>query len=58
MSAKQIREWGEVLAADPHACAFYSWKYVASYFQRSDIKVALAELSSKSKNRSRMSCQI
>jgi hypothetical protein len=57
MSAKQVREWGAVLAADTHACAFYSWKYTSSYFDRSDVESALDEVSSKAKNRERQSCK-
>jgi hypothetical protein len=57
MSAKEVREWGSVLVADTHACAFYAWKYTTSYFARTDIQSALDELASKSKNRERQSCK-
>ena len=57
MSAKQIREWGTVLADDPHSCAFYSWRYNAGYFDRQDIESALDEIASKAKNRDRKSCK-
>jgi hypothetical protein len=57
MSAQHIREWGAVLAADPYACAFYSWKYKGSYFDRPDIKSALEEVASKAANRERKSCK-
>lgn len=57
MSAAQIKEWGSVLAADPYACGFYSWRYTPSYFDRPDIEAALGEIASKAKNRDRPSCK-
>lgn len=56
MSASQVRSWGSALLEEPHVCAFISWKYNETYFSRSDIKSALAELSEKARNRAKKPC--
>ncbi len=58
MSASQLRSWGGALVSDPMACGFLNWKYSASYYNRSDIKSAMAYLASKAKSRSKKSCRI
>jgi hypothetical protein len=56
MTASQVQSWGELLMADPYACAFISWKYDARYFERSDIKSALAALGEQARNRPKKPC--
>jgi hypothetical protein len=56
MSASQIKDWGSVLATHPQACAVLSWKYSSTYFNRSDIKAALAYVADKARDHSTKSC--
>ena len=57
MSARQIKNWGSVLASDSHACAFLSWKFDSKYFNRAGIKAALGVVASKAKSREKKSCR-
>jgi hypothetical protein len=57
MSASQIRSWGGALMAEPYVCAFLNWRYIGSYFSRSDIKEAMAELGEKAKRRTKKTCR-
>lgn len=56
MTASQLRSWGSALLAEPYACAFISWKYNETYFSRSDIRSAFAELREKARSRAKKSC--
>jgi hypothetical protein len=47
MTADQLREWGGAYLAKPYGCAFFMFRYEAPYFNRQDIKDAMAELSRK-----------
>lgn len=61
MSARQIRRWGRILAAEPYACALFMWKYDKSnpaYLERPDIKAALAEVGEVAANRPRATCRV
>jgi hypothetical protein len=61
MSASQIREWGSILATAPYVCAVSLWKYAKddpSYFERSDIQSAAADVSRLAANRPRASCRV
>jgi hypothetical protein len=58
MSASQLRSWGNVLASNNLSCGLFFWNYNRTYMGRSDIKSALAYLSSRTKGRSRQSCRL
>jgi hypothetical protein len=57
MSAKEIKEWGELYLAEPYICGFLMWEYKENYFSRSDIRAVVAELKDKAKNRSKKACR-
>jgi hypothetical protein len=60
MSAAEIRTVGTALLSQSYACGFFNWTYQyfgPTYYARSDIKSALADLSSKAKAHVRTSCR-
>jgi hypothetical protein len=57
MSGSQLRSWGATMLADSYACAFLSWKYLARYNNRSDIKSANAYLAAKARSKGTKSCR-
>jgi hypothetical protein len=57
MSASEIRTYGTALLNQSYACAFYNWMYDASYYGRSDIKSAMADMSAKARNHGQTSCK-
>ena len=60
MSAAEIRNYGNALVNQSYACGFYNWTYQyhgPTYYGRSDIKSAMAELSQKAKAHVRTSCR-
>ena len=60
MSASEIRNYGTALLAQSYACGFFNWTYQyfgPTYYARSDIKSAMADLSTKAKAHARTSCQ-
>ena len=57
MSATELRTNGAAMLSSSHGCAFIMRAHVESYYGRSDIKRAMAELSAKAKNHPRTSCQ-
>ena len=60
MSASEIRSYGSALLNQPYACGFFNWTYQffgPSYYGRSDIKSAMADLSSKARAHAKTSCQ-
>jgi hypothetical protein len=57
MSATQLKNWGTILLKQSYACAFFMWQYNSAYYNRSDIKAAMAELSVLSKAHPKTSCQ-
>jgi hypothetical protein len=64
MSATEIRTYGAALLnplnEKGYACGFYNWTYNyfgPTYFARSDIKSALADVSSKARAHYRTSCR-
>jgi hypothetical protein len=59
MSASEIRNYGSTLLNQSYACGFYNWTYNyfgPTYYDRSDIKSALSDLSTKAKAHVRTSC--
>ena len=57
MSATEIRTYGTALLNQSYACAFYMWQYDATYYGRSDMKSAMADLSPKAKAHVQTSCK-
>jgi hypothetical protein len=57
MSATELRTNGLAMLSSSHGCAFIMRAHVESYYERSDIRSAMAELSSKAKAHARTSCQ-
>ena len=57
MSAAELREYGNALLNQSYVCAFSMWRYDAAYFNRADIKSALAELSAKARAHAKTSCR-
>ncbi len=57
MSANEIREYGNAMLSEDLACAFFSWQHQTTYYNRSDIKKAMAEVSAKAKAHRKTSCR-
>jgi hypothetical protein len=57
MSASEIKTWGGAYLAEPYICAFLMWEYEESYFSRSDIKGAVAQLKDQAKSHSKQQCR-
>jgi hypothetical protein len=57
MSATELRSYGSAILAQSHVCAFFMWRYQATYYDRADIKSAMAALSLKARNHARTSCR-
>jgi hypothetical protein len=60
MTATEIRNYGNALLNQSYACGFYNWTYDyfgETYYNRTDIKSALTELSKKAKAHVRTSCR-
>ena len=57
MSAAELRAYGSALLAQTHVCAFSMWRYSSSYYSRTDVKSAMADLSAKARNHAKTSCR-
>jgi hypothetical protein len=57
MSATEVRTYGTALLNQSLSCGFYNWMYDATYFGRSDIKSAFADLSAKARAHARTPCR-
>ncbi len=57
MSATEIRTYGTALLNQSYACGFYVWHHNTTYYGRTDIKNAMAELSAKAKVHAKTSCR-
>jgi hypothetical protein len=57
MSASELRSYGAAMMGDSYACAFYMWTHDLSYYGRSDIRSAMADLSAKARAHARTSCR-
>jgi hypothetical protein len=57
MSANEIRTKGAAMMSPARACGFMMWTYNETYYGRSDIKSAMAELSNKAKAHVKTSCR-
>ncbi|MBA3317065.1 MAG: hypothetical protein H0T50_03115 [Gemmatimonadales bacterium] len=57
MSAAELREYGSALLAQSYVCAFSMWRFSDSYYNRADVKSAMAELSAKARSHANTSCR-
>ena len=57
MSAAELREYGSALLAQSYVCAFSMWRFSDSYYNRADVKSAMAELSAKARSHASTSCR-
>lgn len=57
MSASELRTLGGAVLNQSYACAFFMWMYQDSYYARSDIKSALADLSAKARVHPKTACR-
>jgi hypothetical protein len=57
MSASEIRSYGSTLLAQSYACAFFNWSYDSEYYGRTDMKSAMADVSSKARSHAKTACR-
>ncbi|HUR96262.1 MAG TPA: hypothetical protein VMY76_16905 [Gemmatimonadales bacterium] len=57
MSANEIKSYGTALLDQSYACAFYNWMYDSGYYGRTDIKSAMAAMSTKAQSHQRTACR-
>ena len=57
MSATELRTYGTALLNQAYSCGFLMWMYNATYFGRTDIQAAMADLSAKARSHVKTSCQ-
>jgi len=57
MSASELRTYGSILLNQSYACGFFMWAHDLTYYGRSDIKSAMADLSTKAKAHVKTSCR-
>jgi hypothetical protein len=57
MSANEIRKYGSAMLNESLACAFFNWQHNPTYYNRSDIKSAMADLSAKARAHSKTACR-
>ena len=57
MSASEIRNYGSAMLGQSYACAFFNWTHDTDYYGRSDIKSAMADVSSKARSHEKTSCR-
>jgi hypothetical protein len=57
MSASEIRSYGSALVGEGYACGFFNWTHNSSYYGRSDVKSAMADVSAKARNHAKTACK-
>jgi hypothetical protein len=57
MSAAELRKYGSALLGQSYVCGFVMWRYSSTYYNRSDVKSAMGELSTTARNHARTSCR-
>lgn len=57
MSAAELKKYGSALLSQSYVCAFSMWRYSATYYNRADVKSAMADLSAQAKSHTRTSCR-
>ena len=57
MSATELRTYGSALLAESYVCGFFNWQHNSTYYGRTDVKSAMAELSKKAKAHAKTGCR-
>jgi len=57
MSATEVRTYGTALLNQSLSCGFFNWMHDTAYFGRTDIRTAMAELSTKATAHVKTSCR-
>jgi len=57
MSANEIRNYGSAMLAVSEACAFFNWTWDNDYYNRSDIRKAMADASALARKHAKTSCR-
>jgi hypothetical protein len=57
MSAAELKRYGSALLSQSYVCAFAMWRYSATYYGRTDVKSAMADLSAQARSHARTSCR-
>lgn len=57
MSASELRSYGSAMLGSSLACAFVNWTHDETYYNRSDIKSAFADLSAKARAHAKTHCR-
>jgi hypothetical protein len=57
MSATELTKYGTALLNQSYACGFYMWFHYPRYYDRPEIKTAMAGLSAKAKIHAKTSCR-
>jgi hypothetical protein len=57
MSASEIRKYGGAMLGESLACAFFNWQHNTGYYDRSDIKSAMADVSAQARTHAKTSCR-
>ena len=57
MSAAELRKYGSALLSQSYMCAFSMWRYSSTYYNRADVKSAMADLSATAKSHAKTSCR-
>ena len=57
MSASEIRKYGSAMLGQSYACGFFNWQHVTDYYDRSDIRSAMADVSVKARSHAKTSCR-
>jgi hypothetical protein len=58
LSARQLASWGSVLLAQGQMCGLVMYRYDAIYFERSDVKAAVATLDEQAGAHAKTSCRV
>jgi len=57
MSAAELRTYGAALLSQSHVCGFGMWEYRSAYYDRADVKSAMADLSARARSHAKTSCR-
>jgi hypothetical protein len=57
MSPSEIRNYGNAMLGQSLACGFFNWTHDPQYYERSDIRNAMADVSAKARSHVKTSCR-
>jgi hypothetical protein len=57
MSGSEIRNYGQAMLGQSRACAFFNWQHDTDYYDRSEIRSAMADVSSRARSHAKTSCR-